>query len=1082
MPALMSRILSRPAIWMLAAFLLCAADMIAPARLGLPVLNLVLLTVSWRLLHRRHIAVLTLVLFICVAVGGVTELILSSTSAGEQEPTSWWQSISPVRIWVAAALVGAGWFHINLQHARRRRLMSRRELQQRVRRRTAQVQKVNQALRIEVARREETEHLLDRSETTFKAIMDRMELQITRKDCDGVITYANETYCSKLGRAPEEVVGCTDAELYPPEMAQQYREDDLVVIATGKSIDQIEEHPLPDGSSGFAQVFKAPEHDQSGQCIGVQIIFWDITRKHRSEIELRNSEARKRALFESAGDAVLLLDDDGRVVEANPSAVSLLELPAEKFVGKPVDRFASIAPEYNATNFSPPRSLARLDNGPRHELLLQRSDGSDFISEVSIHSIPVGNREGLAVIIRDVTLQRRAFQAMSEAKSAAEAASETKTEFMASVSHELRTPLGGVIGLADLLATTPLSDRGKQYVDLIRHSASLLSDVIEDILDFSALEAGHVHLDPTNIDLHKVVGDAYKCVAARAIDKPIRLVLSIAPATPRYVVGDAKRLRQIVINLCGNAIKFTPRGEVALRLSTAIETNSPPRVVIEVKDSGIGIPEDKHASVFEAFEQGETGTTKRFGGTGLGLAITRGLALRMGGDISLNSELGKGSTFRCVLLLPNQDSADQDSAMSIASKKPTAQLSLPTDWCATIDVESKQMRDAFSESLRFGGLQLIDDPRRADVIIQLHGRPRRQLPKNKHTVWIARLGQSSPSTVPGDIVLLEPVTPEEIVQACIPPNRTGQEPDDSSTESPHSGQAPSQSYQGTLLIVDDSEVNRTVLRDQLQSAGYKVEIASSGFEGVAKASTNRFDCILMDLQMPDMDGIEATEKITTAYDQIRRPRPPIIALTAHVTAQHRERCKHAGMDGFVTKPVAKPILLNAIAGVVSKQQTTDSPENPPSDLPPPRTTLPEGQPLQQSDTAKLADQESEPQKRNATGPDADPWRERLQSFGGNDPVTVISICDAFLQEVPRLTETIERSHTNQDASSFRTAAHTLKSCLRYVAPADDVKIAAELEQMAAQIADVTPDQLAEMKTVSEFWVIRVQTLKDELSV
>lgn len=1102
-PLLMSpslfRIVSRPGIWIVAAILLALADLLAPSQMALCVLHAVMLPVAWRLLHRRYVPLLTASMLVAVMVPGCVQVVRHQWAPPGQGDAAAAPAtvIQPARIWTMLALSAAGLFHTNLQRKRRRRLALRRELQRHVRRRTDQVRRVNQALRHEVARRQETEHLLDRSETTFKALMDRMQLQVLRKDREGVITYANDTFCKQLGRHPAEVIGSTDHDIYPVALAARYQADDLHVMATGQSVDQVEEHPSPDGQSGFAKVFKAPEYDQHGNCVGIQIIFWDITQEHRGEIALRSSEARKRALFEAAGDAVLLLDADERIVEANPSAIGLFHTPESDMVNHRFDEIAWPAAEESAGDGSPPAPRRRpptrwssLPKTQRHEMTLTRGDGTTFESEISVHAIPVSGTAGLAIIVRDVTPQRRAFEALRDAKAAAEAASQTKTEFMAGVSHELRTPLGGITGLTDLLAETTLSPRGRQYVDLIRHSVSQLSDVIEDILDFAAIEAGRLHIAPTPIDLHAVVGEAFKSLAARAVEKPLSLILSIDPVTPRYVIGDAKRLRQIVINVAGNAVKFTPKGEVRMRLSVERDAVPPTArlaggadgcpITIEVADTGIGIAPEKQRHVFEAFERVETGTTRRFGGTGLGLAISDGLVRRMGGRIELTSEPGVGSVFRCRLRLPLDQSKDG----------PRPRLADRSPWqaaAARVALSSSIMNAAVRETLGRLGIpcEAVTAPRRGSSnpapILWIINAERvaelwpddtwasQQRGENDQVIWVTRVGDGSPPQAhSGDAILIEPVLPDELETAAhcaaapsaplpAPAADAGASPD---ALSPAIGADPpteAASSTGRLLLVDDSSVNQIVIHDQLAREGYTVDIASNGQEAIAQVDRQAYDCILMDLQMPDIDGTEATRRIHRWYDLRHRTAPPIIALTAHATKEHRQLCRRAGMAGFVTKPISRERLLEEI-----EYHT--------------------GARAHRSSTGGGAEPENSRQADSSGGDpssEAAPWREQIATFAGGNGAMILSLCEAFLHEVPRLLEQIRRAVEARDSKKLRTSAHTLKSCLRYVASEADVAVAARVEKEANQPERISPEQLDHLETISRHWLRRVDQLRRE---
>ena len=1134
----------RPRSWVILVLFVAIADAMTPPDWAVVVAHLIFLPLAWRVLHRRFITWMTAIQSVAVAAVGLLHVFgpIAQRFAGAAgaEPFAW---IEPVRLWTFFALMATGYFHIYLQGRLRTRLKHQRTLQHRVHRRSLQIRRVNRALRNEVTRRQETQHRLDQSETTFQSLIDRMHLQVARKSAEGVFTYANEQFCADIGMTPVDVIGSTDAELFGDSIGAKYRADDLSVMSTGQAVDKVEVHPGPDGRIGFAQVFKAPEYDQNGQCVGVQIIFWDITEKHRNEIALRDSEARKRALFDAAGDAVLLIDDQRAIVEANPSASELLQAGGGRLVGRPLNDL--ISPVSNQWGGLP---LAE-----RHQLRLRRGDGSSFESEVSIHHIPVGDATGQAVIIRDVTLQRAAFEAMREAKAAAEQANRTKTQFMAGISHELRTPLGGIRGLTDLLGQQTLPTAARRYVNLIAQNTELLRDVIEDILDFAAIEAGRVAIDPVPVDLHEVVGDAFGCLAVRVADKPVRLCLSIAPDTPRRVIADPKRIRQIVINLAGNAIKFTNRGEVSLRLgpigdappSHGNDANSPeittngstddaPMAWFEltVSDTGIGIAPENQSRIFDAFEQADRGTNKQFGGTGLGLAIARGLAQRMGGDITVTSQVDLGSQFQCALALP------LDTNQKRAEKKPV--VSAPEGATAVVSVGNTTMQDAIAETLlhcrwpirtpsmleaECVHLHWILTDQTADAAFRIRARK-----SSDRVLWVTRAGEPTPRRAKReDAVVIEPLHPDELrrwlagkplLQSSRGQRKrrrgtklettTKSDSNPSKSQAPgtalltnsqsaneHVNASPTDAIQGyKLLVVDDSATNRLVIHDQLVASGHRVQTADSGEAAVERLASNTFDCVLMDLQMPNMDGTEATRIIHQHALKAGKTPPPIIALTAHVTDQHRQLCREAGMDGYITKPVDLDLLLTEIERVlgVSQSAETDAMLPPPlsedktSPTPPDLNTT-NSLPNDSSSSTEAAPDETSVEAEDNQHWD---WRSQLSKHCGGDSETMDSVCDAFLMEVPSLLTNLKQGAKQGDANKLRSASHTLKSCLRYFAPKEDVAMAAEVEsaiqdsEWVERLKDVTNDPnaddaespeskaIADLQSKATDWVSRIR--------
>ncbi len=1109
--------------WTLVIVLLMFADIAAPTRWGLCVLHLVLLPLAWRFLHRRVITRITVIQAAAVAMAGLWHAIYGPAISAFLPNTHWlveaviekvkqtdFLYFDPVRLWTFIALMAAVYFHVFLRGRLRLRLKHQQLLQHGVRRRSQEVAQVNHALREEVARRQATQHRLDQSETTFQSIMDRMHLQVARKNAAGVFTYANDPFCAELGLQPIDVIGSTDSDLYSPALAARYRADDLSVMATGTHVDRVAEHPGVDGRPGFVQVFKAPEYDQHGECVGIQAIFWDVTEKHRGAMALQNSEARKRALFEAAADAVLLVDDRGVIVEANPSAMQLLQAGGGRLVGRPLeDLIMPVAtneqPQFTRATFQ--RDLMTwktLSFTERHQLRLRRGDGVAFDSEVSVHPIPLGERDGRAVIIRDVTLQQQAFDAMREAKAAAEQANRTKTQFMAGISHELRTPLGGIRGLTELLAAQSLPALARRYVNLISQNTELLHDAIEDILDFSAIEAGRVAIDPHPIDLHEIVGDAFGCLAIRVADKPVRLCLAIDPELPRRVIADAKRLRQIIVNLVGNAIKFTPHGLVSLRLAHANtghpgDTPDENKCMIEliITDTGIGIAPENQSRIFDAFEQADRGTNKRYGGTGLGLAIARGLAERMGGGIELESQVGSGSCFRVRLKLKlasrSGNGADPAPTLRANSEKGTV----------VISVDNDSIEAAITETLAFDGWTFcrpaqITDPETisssaegstssfslqpiywilvnetADAAWRARARK-----ASDRVLWLTHTGAPTPRRArTEDAIMIEPVHPDELrrwlrgeaLRQSGRGNAIATVPllDAHAAPTSPAGLVDRATVPGRyhLLLVDDSPTNRLVIHDQLVSVGHRVTTADGGVAALSHFQRESFDCILMDLQMPGMDGTEVATKLAARADHSGRLLPPIIALTAHVTDQHREMCRDAGMVGYITKPIDLEPLMAEIKRVVEGQ---DAMEEHPSEV-----QLPEHEP--DSDDA---------------------WWRRLAEHCGDDISTTQSVCEGIRMEIPDLIRRLDRAAIDGNAQAFKTAAHTLKSCLRYIAPEHHNTLASELERHSSDaewfgrlhrsvqshdnnVARVTQgDELQQLRRVQEIsreWVQRVQS-------
>ncbi len=1103
----------RLAPWIGLSITIAVLDLLLPPWFALCLLQVGLQFAAFRSLAAHRMFPLTISLVVCTILPGFIRTAASFDNVGFIDSGLPWFWTVPVRAWVVIALGGGLLYQSDQLRNRKRRLQLRRQLQRKVRRRSLQISRINNALRREVSRRQATQQRLTRTESHLQSLAHRMQLQVLRKDHEGVITYANDAFCRNIGRSIDEVIGCTDSDLYPRETAQRYRADDLQVMASGIPVDHVEPHPIANGKTSWVQVFKAPDYNEANECIGIQMVFWDVTETYRRTAELKRSEARKRAIFDAAREAILLVDNQGRIVEANPSAESLFCSGSGSIAGclietvaQPIGQSSAVDEESAGETKLPaetageplPLDWKHLPTSERREFRVRRHDKTVFPAEVSVHPIPLENSQGVAVFVRDVTLRHQTLQVLQEAKRVAEMASRSKSEFMASVSHEIRTPLGGITGSADLLSRMELPARAHQYVKMIRNSAELLTGVIGDILDFASMEAGKLQIDPVPIDLHDCVGEAFRLLATRAAGKDLELILSIAPDTPRAVLADPQRLRQIVINLAGNAIKFTPTGYVELRLSYRDQL-----FLIEVVDSGIGIAKELHAKVFEPFEQGDSSTTRKFGGTGLGLSISRKLAIQMGGSLELESVVGMGSTFRCSLPLPVVDSPDTKRAL------------LQNDSAETLvhlAIRHPEQRQAIHSILiAYGyhvtalgdsagpGLWIADDTAVANRMMLDNKADTAASLTDSPLIWLAR-AEESEQTIPAhaSAVLIKPIAPEDLLrvvkkvigdrpaQQCLvtpaqqslvtpaqqslvtpaqqslvtnaqePLVTTAREPQTARSQPTVNGvdlgqdresETPRDLSHARLLVVDDSEVNRTVIHDFLSLAGYSSDAVPSGAEALRRCAEQPglYHAILMDLQMPEMDGVETMQQLRAFYESNGSSPPPVIALTAHATKEHERRCLDAGMQCFLCKPVVPEELIDAVDSVL---------------MPPQRAPRPVKVPVAEQTIAAIP-----------------VWQTTMLRLAGGNELTMRSLAEAFCTEVPQLCDAIEQAISDENFKELRRAAHTLKSCLRYVAPASDWQVAeslelaglneqlSKLEQLKPQVFDIAQRWV---NTVSEW--------------
>ena len=548
----------------------------------------------------------------------------------------------------------------------------------------------------------EAEQALRESEAVYLSLVESLPLAVFRKDREFRLIFANKRFCDTLNKPLEEFRGKTDFELFPPELAEKYRRDDSKVLETGEVLEVFEEFSVADGTRREIHVLKGPIRDADGRIVGVQGMFWDVS-EHKEA--LRASETRYRELFENANDLVYTADLKGRFTSLNKAGEELSGYARDEIIGR--DMSLLVAPRWLGKAREMTRRKLETHDRTTYEIEIQAKDGHRVPVEVGSRLI-YENGEPVAIqgIVRDITERKRAEEqlrvardAADEARRIAETASRAKSDFLANMSHEIRTPMNAIIGMTELLLDTDLSPAQRDYLKMVHESGDSLLMLLNDILDFSKIEAGKLDLEYSTFDLRESIGDTMKSLALRAHDKHLELAMHIHSDVPFHLMGDVGRLRQIVVNLVGNAIKFTEQGEVVVNVQcaspelrsrsseasevseasgvarvsrvaadTGANSHDSPydsnyedgeaRLHFAVADTGIGIAEEKCATIFDKFVQADTSTTRSYGGTGLGLAISSRLVGLMGGRIWLESKIGQGSTFHFTVRF---DVADVDA-------------------------------------------------------------------------------------------------------------------------------------------------------------------------------------------------------------------------------------------------------------------------------------------------------------------------------------------------------------------------------------------------------------------------------------
>ncbi|MBL8889440.1 MAG: response regulator [Planctomycetaceae bacterium] len=751
---------------------------------------------------------------------------------------------------------------------------------------------------------------LQDSHSLFTSLIRNIPACFIRKDRTGRIVFANENFATVIGYSVDDIIGKTVADFYTPELAEEARKEDELVMASGKVLEDVFDADVAGQTRYFASR-KGPVRNDRQEIIGIQTIFWDITNQRLAEMALLAEREELRA-----------------------------------------------------------------------------------------------------------------------AKIAAEQANRAKSEFLANMSHEIRTPLNAIIGMTDLLMETPLNRSQMDYLKMVQDSGESLLAIINDVLDYSKIEAGKFQLDCQPVDLAECLGDAVKGLGFRAHNKGLELVLEIDNEFPRSVVADASRLRQVLVNLVGNAIKFTEAGEVLVELKVISRSESKCRIAVVVKDTGIGISAENLERIFQQFEQADASTTRKYGGTGLGLAICSRLVGLMSGTLSVESQLGLGSRF--VLEVPLEIGPVQFGSDALPRN-------VPIQGTRVLVVDDNQtnrriLRDMLSNwgvqaTISTGGaeaLHLIADAATThqpfQLVISDYNMPEMDgLSLAKEMLARKYLRPSSIIMLTSGVrpqderefqrlgvaaQLLKPAKQSEIYDAIVLALAAEQQRSSvlgttSSSTAPAVGGA-----SWRVLLAEDNKVNQKLAIGLLEKLGHQVTIAHNGAEALECLENDDFDLVLMDVQMPEMDGFHATQ-VLREREAKTGLHVPVIAMTAHAMKGDRENCLAAGMDDYLCKPIRARDLTEMLKSLANRFPRLE------------RVSKPELTTNSESTLGKQAIEQVD-------------WEKARKNSAG-DVELLQELLRTFLAEIPKLVSRMQDAIRVGDRKRISATAHSIKGTIGFLA-------------------------------------------------
>lgn len=946
----------------------------------------------------------------------------------------------------------------------------------------------------------------------YQSLVDHLpdSICILRKNLQGEFTFVNKNFCKLLGKDYDQVIRKTDFDFFPEELAQKYRLDDENVMTSKVPLTLNEVNENAKGDKRYVHVIKIPlfEPDNPYEVMGIQCIFWDETLRIEAEMQIRFQKNLLQRLLDMSADCIYFKDLESRFIKMSRSMLRYFGLSDEQqMIGKrDSDFFLS---EHADKAFKEEQDIIR--TGKPIIAKIEKETWTDGHQTYALtNKAPLFDDEGKTIgtfgISKDITRLIQTEEALKKARDQALVATRIKSQFLANMTHEIRTPMNVVIGMAEQLSMTPLEPQQREFLSYISSSANSLLSIIQDILDFSKMEAGKLSIPSVDCNLRQTILQAVSPLSSLAEQRGIELLMLLDDQLPEWVCGAPERIRQILTNLIANAIKFTLQGEVVLTVSVIKKTSLHTEIEFAVRDTGIGIAQNVIPKLFTAFSQADGSTTREFGGTGLGLAICKQLATLMKGDISVESTPGKGSTFKVNLPLKHPQNPHEETPLSPApdllKDKPilvvddnttsrqilriylegqNAQVTEAAGAAAALEIlqKSSSKKAPFAFALIDYQMPEMDGLALAKNISELSLRPPMKL------ILLSGVGSVRSPQILKDSgfagALLKPIQKQKLLECLTSIADPAFSPDAFSQPDlpkqkehlPSMEEIYSHLQSINILIVEDMELNQKILLMQLEQLKLKADVVRNGRQALKAFKSKDYQLIFMDCQMPGMDGYEASQQIRLMEAAPNYSKKPVFitAMTANVEEDDVAKCFQSGINYYLSKPLRLEDVEKFFRYFVSRTSDappqTSVPGKTAASKPAPDTQLepkhPESMPLPSAETIEFSPEDFDMSTLNTL--------RSLRHPGKPDPLT--QSISFFNQDASKGELALRKAVVALDWDNIRLYAHGIKGICMNLGAMKAGNLFMQIEKnakehIAADYAALLTEAVAELDKVKKF--------------